>query len=97
LATVFSRAVGWCRRVSGGILAVSAGLSAALSAGFSAAGFSAADLSRTAFSEMPLALTPGSGMLATSADGSAFEALASAFGLAVDVAATTGASGLETM
>jgi hypothetical protein len=42
LATVFSRAAAWCRRVSGGILAVSVGLSAVLSEDFSPAGFSAA-------------------------------------------------------
>jgi len=81
------------------MLAVSAGLSADLSAGFSAA-----DFSRMAFSEMPFALTPGSGMLATPEEVSDVVAvsgapLASAFGSVVETAAATGASapGLVTM
>src|ERR1700730_12008391 len=85
--------------------AFSAGLSAtALSAtGFSTglstnAGFSAAVFSSRAFSEMPLALTPGSGRLATSTDfadglltGFAGSVLASAVGSVVETAAATGA------
>src|SRR5881392_1500736 len=76
------------------MLAVSAGLSADFSAGFSTTiGFSAAVFSITAFSEMPLALIPGSERLATSAEVSgallpAFAAsgagLASACGSAVE-------------
>src|SRR5258708_35512716 len=51
------------------MLAVSAGLSADFSAGFSTTiGFSAAVFSIMAFSEMPLALIPGSGRLARSAE-----------------------------
>src|SRR6202043_1380975 len=88
---------------------LSAGLStAAFSAGLSAtpfstglstdAGFSAAVFSSRAFSEMPLALTPGSGRLATSTDfadglltGFAGSVLASAVGSLVETAAATGA------
>jgi hypothetical protein len=79
------------------VLAVSAGLSADFSAGFSTTiGFSAAVFSIMAFSEMPLALIPGSGRLATSAEvsGALLPALAasgaglaSACGWAVETAA----------
>jgi len=65
------------------------------SAGLSATvGFSVAVFSRMALSEMPFALTPASGRVATDSD-----ALESAFvGSAVDTAAATGASaGLLTM
>src|ERR1700730_15353334 len=85
--------------------AFSAGLSATalsatgLSTGLSAdAGFSAAVFSSRAFSEMPLALNPGAGMLATSTDfadvlltGFAGSVLASAVGSVVETAAATGA------
>jgi hypothetical protein len=82
------------------MLAVSAGLSADFSAGFSAtAGFSTTVCSSMAFSEMPLALTPGSGILPAFAD--AAEGFASAFapallsgffGSAEETAAAAGAS-----
>ena len=72
LATALSRSRGLAgrRRVSAGMLAVSAGFSADFSTGLSATDFSAfstADLSMTDFSEIPFALTPGSGVLPRSA------------------------------
>ena len=67
LTIAFSRwSGGWGWRVSTGMLAVSVNLSAGFSAtaGFSMiAGLSAAVFSRMAFSEMPLAVTPGAGIL----------------------------------
>src|SRR2546430_16858019 len=76
------------------MLAVSAGLSADFSAGFSTTvGFSAAVFSITAFSEMPLALIPGSGRLATSAEvsGALLPAFAaSGAGLASDCGSAVG-------
>src|SRR5271154_2720285 len=77
------------------MLAVSTGFSATFSAGLFGSGFkgrscglSTADLSRMAFSEIPFALTPGSGKLETS---DVSDALASRF----TVAGTTLASAFE--
>src|ERR1700722_17285049 len=94
-----------CRRVSAGMLAVSAGLSAGFSAAdfskaaFSEAAFSEAAFSEAAFSETPFALPAASGRLARSEEVSGgFEsALKSTlgvtfFGFAEDTAAAAGAS-----
>src|ERR1700721_1309826 len=100
LAAVFSRGPDGCRRVSAGMLAVSAGLSAGFSAaGFSKTAFSEAAFSEAAFSETPFALPAASGRLARSEEVSGgFEsALKSTlgvtfFGFAEDTAAAAGAS-----